>query len=375
MSGMFRHESQLTDEMIAEAHALEGTPLRIEQWNHEATLDTIRHYAWGVGDDNPLYCDETYAETARHGRIVAPPSFLHSVYSGDIGVGLSGLQPVHAGYRWRYFDWVRRGDRIAVDARVGPTGVVEGRHVGRILIQTTLTDFFRRGELVAQLEGRTFRLPRTASRGGLQYEKRGATQWSAEQLEEIRQEAVSEPRRGSTPRFLEETAVGDPVPAVVKGPIDLMTMTAYYAGRAGSPGMKGVEMRWKYLTYARESPEKLPSNYDPSFFDEVVQPSLGHQIADVAHEIGMPGAYANGGQRASWFSHAITNWMGDDGDLVELEVSLRRPDIFGDVLRVAGAVTEKGPDDLVVIGLSSVNQLGEATATATAKVRLPSARL
>jgi acyl dehydratase len=302
---------------------------------------------------------------------VAPPSFLHSVYSGDIGVGLPGLQPVQAGYRWRYFDWIRRGDRIVADARIGPITLLEGRVVDRILIQTTLTDFYCGDALVAQLEGRTFRLPRSAERGGLHYEARPETRWEPEELEEIRREAVSEPRRGSAPRFFDDVSVGDAVPAVVKGPIELLTMTSYYAGRAGSPGMKGVEMKWKYVTYAREAPWKLPSNYDTTFFDEAIQPSLGHQIASVAHEIGMPGAYANGGQRASWLSHAVTNWMGDAADLVELEVRLRRPDIFGDLLRSSGKVVEKEADGLVTVALESINQLGDITATARAKVRLP----
>ena len=29
----------------------------LEPWCHEATRDNIRHYAHGIGDDNPLWCD------------------------------------------------------------------------------------------------------------------------------------------------------------------------------------------------------------------------------------------------------------------------------------------------------------------------------
>jgi acyl dehydratase len=353
---LFQHQAELTDALIEEARSLEGTPLRIEQWNQEATLDTIRHYAWGIGDDNPLFCDEDYAAGGRHRTIVAPPSFLHSVYSGDIGIGLAGLQPVHAGYHWKYFDWIRRGDRLRVDARVGPIKVLTGRYAERLLIQTTISDIYRGEDLVASLEGRTFRLPRAGERGGLSYEARPETTWTPEELEAIRIEAVTEPRRGATPRLWGDVSEGDELPKVVKGPIELLTMTSYYAGRAGSPGMKGVEMKWRYVTYAREDPSKLPTNYDLTFFDETVQPSLGHQVAAVAHEIGMPGAYANGGQRASWVSHAITNWMGDDGDLVEL---------------VGGTVVRKVEPDLVVIEMQSVNQFDEVTVTAEATVRLP----
>ena len=47
-----------------------------EPWCHEATRDNIRHYAHGIGDDNPLWCDPEYAEASSHGGLIAPPSFL-----------------------------------------------------------------------------------------------------------------------------------------------------------------------------------------------------------------------------------------------------------------------------------------------------------
>jgi acyl dehydratase len=37
-----------------------------------ATYDAIRMYARGIGDDNPLYCDEHYGERTRWGTQVAP---------------------------------------------------------------------------------------------------------------------------------------------------------------------------------------------------------------------------------------------------------------------------------------------------------------
>jgi len=34
----------------------------LERWNYEATRDAIRHYARGIGDDNPLWTDPAYTE-------------------------------------------------------------------------------------------------------------------------------------------------------------------------------------------------------------------------------------------------------------------------------------------------------------------------
>ena len=71
----------------------------LEPWCHEATRDNIRHYAHGIGDDNPLWCDPEYAKESRHGDIVALPSFLFScsrIISGYVG-GLPGVHAMWAG--------------------------------------------------------------------------------------------------------------------------------------------------------------------------------------------------------------------------------------------------------------------------------------
>ena len=48
----------------------------IEPWNYEASRDAIRHYAHGIGDDNPLWCDPDYAKTTKYGDVIALPSSL-----------------------------------------------------------------------------------------------------------------------------------------------------------------------------------------------------------------------------------------------------------------------------------------------------------
>ena len=68
----------ITDEALGDLRRRIGVPITdtLEPWCHEATRDNIRHYAHGIGDDNPLWCDPGYAATSRFGTIVAPPSFL-----------------------------------------------------------------------------------------------------------------------------------------------------------------------------------------------------------------------------------------------------------------------------------------------------------
>jgi len=56
------------------------------------TRDAIRHYAHGIGDDNPLWCEPEYAAKAQ-GHTAAPPSFVFALnrsFSGYVG-GLPGV--------------------------------------------------------------------------------------------------------------------------------------------------------------------------------------------------------------------------------------------------------------------------------------------
>jgi acyl dehydratase len=373
----FDLHADLTEAGIEEAKSFVGMPLRVEPWHHEATLDTIRHYAYGIGDDNPLWSDEDYAAVSVHGGIVAPPTFLYSVYDGAIGLGLPGVQPFYAGTSWTFHEPIRRGDRFRPEATMGELEVREGSKAGPFIIQHVNTRYVRVADevVVAEATAGTFRVARSNATQGLKYEQRAPQTYTDEELDDIIAQALSEPRRGGRPRYAREVQVGEELPPVVKGPLKQITMTAYYAGCIGSPGYKADEIGWRYRDWAMNSPERLPNNYDPSYFAERVLPSLGHQDASVARELGMPGAYGNGPQKCGWMGHAVTNWMGDGGHLQELTVRLRLPDVFGDVSWCAGTVESVTRDTRgrgrVTMRLHARNQRDEQTAEGSAVVLLP----
>ncbi len=101
----------------------------------------------------------------------------------------------------------------------------------------------------------------------------------------------------------------------------------------------------------------------------------GHAEAGMAREVGMPGSYDVGTQGISWLCQLMTNWMGDDGFLRRLDVSLRCPNIFGDVSWCRGTVTGKRVEDGVYLAdleLRVDNQLGETIARGEATAELPS---
>src|SRR5262249_12497782 len=89
-----------------------------EPWCYEATRDNIRHYAHGIGDDNPLWCDPAYGKTTRYGDIIALPSFLFAcsrIVSGYVG-GLPGVHAMFAGCDFTWYKPIHRNAQITTSA-------------------------------------------------------------------------------------------------------------------------------------------------------------------------------------------------------------------------------------------------------------------
>jgi acyl dehydratase len=354
----------------AEIVAFEGERIRIEQWNQESSWDSVRHYALGLGDDNPLYCDPTYAEATPYGSLLAPPTFPYTIFDGAIGRGMPGVQPIYAGTDWTFHRRLRRNEKLGADAVFGPVKRTQGGVAQDLVIQSTDVKYHADGDVFAEATANTFRVARRGASTGLAYDARNEQMYSDAEIEALMDEVENEYRRGDG--SVDGIAVGDKVPAIAKGPIGKIDMTAYYMGCPGSPGYKSVEMAWKYRRWATTHPERLPDNYDTSYFGERVLPSIGHQDTAAAHELGMPGAYNNGPQRCGWFAHCVTNWMGDSAFLKYLTIRLGRPEIFGDLIHVQGEVT--ATDDVdglpgATVSLWAENQLGERTARGEAKVQ------
>src|SRR5258708_2429207 len=135
---------------------------RWTSWNEEATRDGIRHYAYGFGEDNPLYCDPDHATTSRWGGIIAPPGFLEGAgltprlpdapeLRGRGRGALSGVHMFWAGDHTRYFSAVHEGDRIWVRRfYVDITAKERSRFGGRSAVSVRRRVYWnQRGELIA----------------------------------------------------------------------------------------------------------------------------------------------------------------------------------------------------------------------------------
>lgn len=365
----------LTDSSLAEARSWIGKPIRVEQWNYEASRDSVRHYAWGIGDDNPLWSDPDYAAGTRYGSIIAPPTFMYGIFDAVVAPGLPDIQWIYSGADWTFYRPVKVGEPITARAELVDAREVSGGTVAKLIVQTgKVTYLDTTGKPVAEALSHCFRVPRANAEGGLRYKERAQSTHDAEALERIEHALLNEYRRGADVLYFEDVEVGSSIPTVVRGPINQLDMTCYYAGAVGTTGYKSTKLRFKYAHLARTQPGELPNNYDPSYYAAAVSPSIGHQDVSVAQaQIGMPNAYDNGPQRIGMMASAVTNWMGDDAELRNISVRLKRPVIFGDVNYFKGKVVAKRDAvghgrGVIVCELTAENQFGDITAVGTATV-------
>ena len=366
----------ISDNALAEARALLGMPIRLEQYNYEASRDVIRHYAWGIGDDNPVYSDPEYARGTKWGTIIAPPTFFFALWDAVVAPGLPDVQWYYSGIDAEFYHPIKRNDTVTASAEYVSAEPLSGKTVSNMIVQTGDVRYHDQdGRLMTKVLSHCFRVARSSAKGGLSYAPREKHVFSDDELEKIANAQINEYVRGAEMLYWDDVEVGAALPGTVRGPINQLDMTTYYCGAVGTSGYKSTKLRWKYKHWANTSPDKLPNNYDKSYYGAKVLPSIGHQDAKVATvDLGMPGPYDNGPQRCGMLGTVATNWMGDNGFVRKLSARLKMPVIFGDCNYFKGKVAGKRKENgmgLVDLELWGENQFGQLTIKGSAVVELP----
>lgn len=368
---------RITERGVDELRKRIGRPIEREPepWCYEATRDNIRHYAHGIGDDNPLWCDPEYAERTAHRGLIALPSFLFAcsrIVSGYVG-GLPGIHAMWAGADWNWYKRIRRNDQVSTISRLKDVIVRETKFSGMAIQQIYSVEFFNQdGDKMAEADSWCFRTERDSAREkGVKYGVIGAEpahQYSQETLNDIDKQYSNEEVRGSKIRYWEEVAVGDRLPTMVKGP---MTVTGFIAYAQGWGGLyiRANKLAWKMM-------RRHPGLGIPNRFNIPDCPERVHWEKEFALAVGVPGAYDYGPERCSWMTHHLTNWMGDDGFLVSSSTKIRRHNPEGDTIFIDGEVLEKfknlNGDNCVKIRQNANNQDGEVSIYGTGVIALPS---
>ena len=352
---------------LEEARSLIGVDLRRQGWNREAGPDDVRHFAWGLGDENPLFCDNEYGKQTRWKSAIAPGCYLYSIDATVVAPKLKGIQWIYAGTDWEWYAPIRHRDTFTVRARVVDAYEKHGKHANKFIVQVGEVLYHNQhGVLVARALGSTARIARAKAEGGLKYAPRKTHAYSAEELQNIERDILNEVVRGSTLQFWEDVQEGLVIPPVIKGPLNVTDMVCWYAG--GGHNYKAHGRQLKYL-------QRHPADayIDPETGAKG-HTARGHSEEYMAREVGMPGGYDIGLQRISWLGQMMTNWMGDDGFLRRLNCKVLLPNIFGDTTWCHGKVVDKRVDDgqhLVDVEVWTINQLGHVTTKGLATVALP----
>jgi len=372
----FEYFPIITDAGLDDLRRRIGVPITntLEPWCFEATRDNIRHYAHGIGDDNPLWCDPQYAQTTHYGGIIAPPSFLFAcdrVVSGYCG-GLPGVHAMWAGADWTWLRPTRRNDEIHVEAYLKDLIEHQTRFSGRSIQQTYHVDFFNGdGDKLAAADSWVFRTERdTARERGTKYtelKERGEKRYTEAELADIYRLYAEERTRGAETRFYDDVEIGETLPRMAKGP---MTVTGFIAYAQGWGGLyiRANKLAWQQV-------HKHRGLGIPNRFNIPDCPERVHWEEEFAHKVGAPGAYDYGPERCSWLTHHLTNWCGDDGFLHRASCKIRRHNPAGDTLFIDGKVVDKYVDDegrhCVAIEQEARNQDDELSVFGSGVVVLP----
>ncbi len=368
------HFPVITEGALEDLRKRVGTRITktVDPWVEEASQDAIRHYAHGIGDDNPLWTDLQYARKTRFNTIIAPPCFLYAtnrVISGYVG-GLPGIHAMFAGTNWIWHLPVRLGDRIRTEVFLKDLVEHETKFAGRAIQQIYHGEFYNQADQkLAECDSWCFRTERrTAREKGQKYNKATRRRvYSDKELTDIMQKYADEEVRGANPRYWEDVNIGDALPVILKGP---MTVTGYIAFVQGWGGLYIRAHKLAFNLYREHPGLGIPNAYNIPDIPERV-----HWEDDMAKAVGTPGAYDYGPERVSWMSHLMTNWVGDAGWLYKLNAKIVRHNPVGDLLTLSGKVIGKYKDGdrcVVECELLALNQDGEHSCEATATAILPS---
>jgi len=365
-------EGKITEEGLEKLRSLIGTKLRIPNiFNQYVSKEAIRNYVDGIGDVNPLYRDEEYADKTRYGRLIAPPNWLYSVFPTYVPVGLPGVHAFHSGNDWEFYRPIFLGDTINPECIFRGFDEKKSEFAGRIIIaHMDAMHYNQKGELVAKAREWSIRAERGASRKKGKYQKLQLPHpWTEEELRKIEAEVLAEEVRGGKVRYWEDSEVGQELQPVIKGPFGLTDMVAYCIGARPVPmAAHGVQLR-----YYREHPAFAFRDPETCALEPVYAVHYNKAAANAA---GLPYQYNAGVQTQGWLIGLLTNWMGDEGWLKRNYAEYRQFVYFSDVVWFQGKVVKKYIDEnseyCVDIETHGMNQRGEDVCPGSSTVILPS---
>src|SRR5699024_3231464 len=88
--------------------------LTSEPYTFEVENRHVRQFREAIGDDNPLYSDETYASESLYEGIIVPPTFPVAMNGGDVSlpIEVDHRRMFHGEQEFIYHQPIRPGDTL-----------------------------------------------------------------------------------------------------------------------------------------------------------------------------------------------------------------------------------------------------------------------
>jgi acyl dehydratase len=376
---------ELKDEDIERAKTLLGVDTASRQREHltTATPDAIRNFAYGIGDDNPLYADEDYGTSTRWGGQIAPnimAGILNAPLKGDpLPAELKanakslfrGIHVFVSGGTWDWYRPVRPGDRLYSFRGEETLEVKKSEFGGRSVIQVSRdVKFNQLGEVVGIYRILRVLTERKAARDRGKYAEIEPATYTPEDIAALEARYETETRRGAEKRSFEDVSVGDSLGEMTKGPLTVTDIISFHAGGYGF-----VPYGLPTNRLASRNRQRISAFYIP---DDHGVPDVAQRLhwnSAWAQAIGNPMAYDYGVMRECHFHHFLTDWAGDDAFIERQHDEIRKFNYMGDVQYLSGEVTDKRIEDgrcLVDVSMKMTNQRGVDTTFGQATISLPS---
>lgn len=285
-------------------------------WVSEVTRDAVKHFVWGIGDNNPMW------------ERAVPPSFAYAINETTVAPDHEEYERHYASVEWEWFQPFTIGECIHIEQTSKDE---KSEQETDTFYQTGKTKFLdSQKTVIAQstVNCRRDKLPL------LEPANRPEIRYTAEELNTIEKNILAEQWQETNQLFWEDVRIGELVGSIRKGPLSIMDIVAWCSGTLGSP----------------ENTQKL---------------SLG----------GLQDQAATGPQVVAWLIHLITNWIGDKGTLLRLRAELKQHPFLGSTTTLSGVVTDLGIKEKshwCEINIKGQLQNGELTIQGKAVVQLPS---
>lgn len=374
----------ITDEDIERQKKLLGfdEAAKTREYIQTATLDTIRNFAHGCGNDNPLFCEPDYAASTRWGGVIAPgmmAGVINAPMKGDpIPPEIKALRKslfkgVHVFVSGATWDWHRPiypGDTIYSFHGDESCEVKDSEFAGRSVIAVRRdVKVNQRAEVVAVYRIlRVLTERKTAAKKG-KYSSIKPQTYTDEDIAKIDAVYEAERVRGAEARYFDDVKVGESLGKMAKGPLTVTDVICFHAGGYGFVPYAPTVGRLAY-----KNRKRIPAFYIKNEYGVPDVAQRLHWDPLWAQAIGNPMAYDYGVMRENYLYHYLTDWAGDDGIVTHVHDEIRKFNYMGDTQIVTGEVTgkrEEGGQCLVDVAVRFTNQREEETVKATATIALP----